>query len=107
MLNADDAILLVEDDRVDIMTVQRALKKNQIGNPLHIARTGQDALDMLRGEHGQENQDTNLNQYHVETGHFVPIQASFSCGLAVSMPENTAKSAKGLPTNGKNSSSFI
>lgn len=54
MLNADDAILLVEDDRVDIMTVQRALRRNQIGNPLHIARTGLDALDMLRGEHGQE-----------------------------------------------------
>jgi CheY-like chemotaxis protein len=54
MLNADDSILLVEDDRVDIMTVQRALKKNAIGNPLHIARTGPEALDMLRGENGYE-----------------------------------------------------
>lgn len=54
MLKIDDAILLVEDDRVDIMTVQRALKKNQIGNPLHIARTGLEALDMLRGDGGHE-----------------------------------------------------
>ncbi len=54
MLNIDDAILLVEDDRVDIMTVQRALKKNHIGNPLHIARTGLEALDMLRGKGGHE-----------------------------------------------------
>ena len=54
MLNADETILLVEDDRVDIMTVQRALKKNEIGNPLHIARTGLEALDMLRGENGRE-----------------------------------------------------
>ena len=30
MLNADETILLIEDDRVDIMTVQRALKKNKI-----------------------------------------------------------------------------
>ena len=52
MLNADDTILLVEDDRVDIMTVQRALKKNKIENPLGIARTGLEALNMLRGEQG-------------------------------------------------------
>ena len=52
MLNADETILLVEDDRVDIMTVQRALKKNQITNPLHVARTGLEALSMLRGEDG-------------------------------------------------------
>jgi CheY-like chemotaxis protein len=52
MLNSDETILLVEDDRVDIMTVQRALKKNQISNPLQIARTGLEALQMLRGEAG-------------------------------------------------------
>ncbi|MES9972286.1 MAG: response regulator [Candidatus Thiodiazotropha sp.] len=44
--------MLIEDDRVDIMTVQRALKKNHIINPLHIARTGLEALDMLRGTNG-------------------------------------------------------
>ncbi len=50
MLNKDAEILLVEDDRVDIMTVQRALKKNSICNPLHVARTGLEALGMLRGD---------------------------------------------------------
>ena len=54
MLNADETILLIEDDRVDIMTVQRALKKNAISNPLFVARTGLEALDMLRGKHGHE-----------------------------------------------------
>jgi len=54
MLNKDERILLIEDDRVDIMTVQRALKKNEITNPLHIARTGLEALNMLRGEAGVE-----------------------------------------------------
>ena len=54
MLNRDETILLIEDDRVDIMTVQRALMKNSISNPLHIARTGLEALNMLRGEGGHE-----------------------------------------------------
>ncbi len=54
MLNRDETILLVEDDRVDIMTVQRALRKNEISNALQVARTGLEALDMLRGEGGCE-----------------------------------------------------
>ncbi|WP_246850147.1 response regulator [Rufibacter roseolus] len=41
-------ILLVEDDEVDIMNVQRAFKKNNITNPLHIAHNGLEALEMLR-----------------------------------------------------------
>lgn len=47
-------ILLVEDDHVDVMNVQRAFKKNNIKNPLHIANNGIDALDMLRGTEGRE-----------------------------------------------------
>ena len=43
-------MLLVEDDEVDIMNVQRAFKKNKIGNPLFVARNGVEALSMLRGE---------------------------------------------------------
>jgi CheY-like chemotaxis protein len=54
MLKKDDSILLIEDDRVDIMTVQRVLQKNQSSNPLYIARNGHEALNMLRGQAGQE-----------------------------------------------------
>ena len=50
MLKSDETILLVEDDRVDIMTVQRAMKRNQIKNPLRVARTAVEALNMLRGK---------------------------------------------------------
>ena len=50
MLDDDDVILLVEDDRVDIMTVKRAMQKNAITNPVHVARTGVEALGMLRGD---------------------------------------------------------
>jgi CheY-like chemotaxis protein len=42
-------ILLVEDDEVDIMTVQRAFKKGNITNPLFLAGNGIEALEMLRG----------------------------------------------------------
>ncbi|GHN00801.1 two-component system response regulator [Cytophagales bacterium WSM2-2] len=42
-------ILLVEDDEVDIMNVQRAFKKNKINNPLHVARNGLEALEFLTG----------------------------------------------------------
>ncbi|MCG7891850.1 MAG: hypothetical protein N0C80_16540 [Candidatus Thiodiazotropha endolucinida] len=49
MLNKDETILLIEDDRVDIMTVQRALQKNNISNPLLIARTGVSIPRQSRG----------------------------------------------------------
>jgi CheY-like chemotaxis protein len=46
-------ILLVEDDSVDVMNVQRAFVKNNITNPLHIAFNGAEALNMLRGSNGK------------------------------------------------------
>ncbi len=45
-------ILLVEDDALDVMNVQRAFKKNNITNPLYVAGNGLDALDLLRGVGG-------------------------------------------------------
>ena len=51
-LNDDAArvtnILLVEDDEVDVMNVQRAFRKNNIANPLFLAGNGIDALETLR-----------------------------------------------------------
>ncbi|MGL5083921.1 MAG: response regulator [Microcoleaceae cyanobacterium] len=52
MEHSDDRIinvLLVEDDQVDVMNVQRAFKKGQITHPLYIAGNGLEALEMLRG----------------------------------------------------------
>lgn len=43
-------ILLVEDDELDVMNVQRAFKKNNIVNPLYTASNGLEALEMLRGD---------------------------------------------------------
>ena len=42
------SMLLVEDDEVDVMTVQRAFKHNNILNPLHVAQDGVEALEKLR-----------------------------------------------------------
>jgi len=47
-------ILLIDDDEVDCMNVQRAFKKSQIANPLFIAHNGLEGLDMLRGTNGAQ-----------------------------------------------------
>jgi CheY-like chemotaxis protein len=41
-------ILLVEDDKVDVKNVERALRKNNISNPLFVAGNGLEALQQLR-----------------------------------------------------------
>ena len=47
-------ILLVDDDEIDVMNVQRAFRKNNILNPLRVAHNGLEALALLRstGEQG-------------------------------------------------------
>jgi len=46
--------LIVDDDQVSIMSIERAIKKLRLVNPLRTASNGQEALDILRGEHGQK-----------------------------------------------------
>jgi len=45
---ADKPILLVEDDRVDVMTVNRALKEIKVSNPVVNLENGEEALKYLR-----------------------------------------------------------
>ena len=47
-------ILLVEDDDVDIMNIQRAFSKTNLINPMVVAKNGLEALDILRGVNGGE-----------------------------------------------------
>lgn len=47
------SILLVEDDQMDVMNVQRELRRQNINVPLIHARNGRDALKLLRGEGGE------------------------------------------------------
>ncbi|MGB7085817.1 MAG: response regulator [Phormidesmis sp.] len=46
-------ILLVEDDKVDVMNVRRSFKKANITNPLYVASNGLEGLAILRGEFGE------------------------------------------------------
>ena len=47
-------ILLVEDDKVDVMAIRRSFRDLKIANPLVEAGNGIEALERLRGENGYE-----------------------------------------------------
>lgn len=47
-MRPDQSILLVEDDLVDVMSVQRSLRELGTPNPLHHATDGEKALEFLR-----------------------------------------------------------
>ncbi len=48
MVNSKKPILLVEDDRVDAMTVKRALREINVANRLDVVQDGEEALEFLR-----------------------------------------------------------
>jgi CheY-like chemotaxis protein len=52
--DSSPSILLVEDDQMDVMNVQRELRKQNITVPLTHARNGREALNVLRGENGEQ-----------------------------------------------------
>lgn len=64
-------VLLVEDDPGDELMTREAFEENKIGNRLHVARDGEEALDFLykRGEHADAPSvdlvllDLNLPKY--------------------------------------------
>lgn len=41
-------ILLIEDDMVDVMSVEKALVKLKLNHPLQVAGNGEEALELLR-----------------------------------------------------------
>jgi CheY-like chemotaxis protein len=41
-------VLLIEDDEIDVLNIERAFATNHIYNPLHKASNGEEALEMLR-----------------------------------------------------------
>ena len=57
MSHKEVTFLLVEDDEVDVMHLQRSFKKLKIANPMMVANDGIEALEILRGENGQTQPD--------------------------------------------------
>lgn len=55
---SDKTILLVEDNPSDIALTERALKRNNISNPLVVAQDGQEGVDYLFGEGAYAGRDT-------------------------------------------------
>lgn len=49
-MRQNSPILLVEDNRVDIMTIERSFKHAKISNPVVVAHNGEEALAYLRRE---------------------------------------------------------
>jgi len=45
--------LIVDDDSVSVMSIERAIKKLRLVNPVRTAVNGQEALDILRGHNGK------------------------------------------------------
>jgi CheY-like chemotaxis protein len=50
IMRSDKPIMLVEDDEIDRMTVERALKEIHVTNPLICTSNGEQALEHLRDE---------------------------------------------------------
>ena len=47
-MKRSDPILLVEDDRIDVLNVKRGFKDIDVNNPLYVVSDGEDALQFLR-----------------------------------------------------------
>lgn len=47
-------VLLVDDDDVDIMVMQRTFQRTGVFNPMRVARDGVEALEIMRGEGDNE-----------------------------------------------------
>jgi CheY-like chemotaxis protein len=57
---SEQVIFLVEDNENDEELTLRALRKNQIGNPVVVARDGAEALDYLFGRGAHASRDTRV-----------------------------------------------
>lgn len=51
---SDVTFLIIEDDDIDVMALERAFQKLKIANPKIFARDGVEGLEYLRGEGGKD-----------------------------------------------------
>jgi CheY-like chemotaxis protein len=60
IMDGSDAILLVEDDEVDVAAVRRAFSRREIANPLFVVRNGEEALSFLHRTGADTGEDTPI-----------------------------------------------
>ncbi|MGE0267080.1 MAG: response regulator [Candidatus Omnitrophota bacterium] len=53
-MNSKKPILLVEDDQVDVMNIQRAIKELRVINTLNITRNGEEGLAFLKNPDNEQ-----------------------------------------------------
>lgn len=54
LLDKSINFMLVDDDEIDVKSMQRTFEKNKITNPLYIATNGIEALNKLLGKNGEQ-----------------------------------------------------
>lgn len=84
-------ILLVEDDQVDVMTVQRAFKRNNIINPLYVVGTGREALEYLRHQGGYADPAAYPTPGIILMDINMPVMNGIECLKALKGDENLRK----------------
>jgi len=52
-MNGKQTILLVEDDKIDVRSVQRSFKDLRVTNPLIVTHNGEEALEYLKNDTGK------------------------------------------------------
>ena len=84
-------ILLVEDDQVDVMTVQRAFKRNNIINPLSIVPNGREALALLRHQEAYADQQKFPTPGIILLDLNMPVMNGIECLRALKADEQLRK----------------
>ncbi len=79
MGNENFPVLLVEDNKHDVMSMKRAFKKHNIANPLFVVPHGQACLDFLRNEGKYDDPDEFPTPGIIIMDIRMPVMDGISC----------------------------
>ena len=78
-MKSNASLLVAEDDENDVFFLQRAFQQAKIGNPLHVVRDGQEAIDYLSGD----GKFSNRTQYPLPHLFILDLKMPRKTGLEV------------------------
>ena len=73
-MNSTKPILLIEDDQIDRMTVQRSFKNLNIKNPLSVACNGEEGLQLIQNTTEKDILKSLAILLHSELRHFLKLK---------------------------------